>query len=212
MFGKKLIGKIASAMIAGMMVLGCGATVFAAEKTVKVDERYIYHRQCAAVKQYEFIPETTGEYIFQSVCEFAGGGFYVNPNVTVEQGDNMWMDFNSADGINFMLRVHLEGGVPCVVTTQCDGRFVETYLYVEIKRVDVYEDPEEDVKASEVPELTEEQIYIAKLYVRGIMLLAYSEDEDITVEDIDNALENITVEELVAICEEFDYTFWKDAQ
>ena len=56
MFGKKLISKIAAVVMAGIMVIGCGATVFADERIIEVEERNLYFRSYVSTQTFEFVP------------------------------------------------------------------------------------------------------------------------------------------------------------
>ena len=124
--------------------------------------------------------------------------------IEVKQNGNSWLDFDSADGLNFKLRVHLEGGVPCRIFVQCDGYYTTAHVYMTISRVD--NEPETSEPESEVPELTEEQIRDAKAYLKAYALVAYYGD-GITEAEIDEALDELTIEELIEYCEELGYIF-----
>ncbi|WP_034449520.1 hypothetical protein [Butyrivibrio sp. AE2032] len=201
MFGKRFTGKLAAAILAGIMVIGAGMTVLADEKIVTVEEKELLFRSYCPEQTFEFIPEYTGEYIFRSGCDAPTSNRIVDPWIKVEQGDNTWYDFDSApDGFNFKLRVHLEAGVPCEVQVQCQGYFTKYYMPVLISRVET--EPEENA----VPELTEEQIAGARFYLKIFFHIAYA-DEDVTWEEIDEAIDALTVEEIIDICEEIGYKF-----
>lgn len=202
MFGKKLMAKLVAVTIAVVTVIGCGATVLADERITPVENRNLYFRRSVSTQTTEFVPECTGEYIFESIAPEASASRYVNPLIEVRQNGNRWLDFNSADGLNFKLRVHLEGGVPCNVFVQCDGYYNTANVLLKISRVENEPEVEED----EIPDLTEEQIDELKDFVREIMIVAYADDPNITEEDIDEAMQTITVKEMLAICNEFGYT------
>ena len=206
MFGKRLAGKLAAALLAGIMVIGCGATVLADEKIVDVEERDLYFRQYVPTQTVEFIPECTGEYIFQSVAPMPTTSRFVDPLIEVKQNGNSWVDFNSADGLNFKIRVHLEGGVPCRIFVQCDGYYNTAIVTLFISRVENEPAAEETDGGREVRELTEDQIIAAKNFLKEIALVRYA-DDGITEEDIDEVLNELTVEEIIEYCEELGYTF-----
>ena len=204
MLGKKLISKLAAVVLAGIMVIGCGATVFADERIVEVEERNLYFRSYVSTQTFEFVPECTGDYIFRSYAPEASASRYVNPLIEVKQNGMSWLDFDSADGLNFKLRVHLEGGVPCRIFVQCDGYYTKVNVPVVISRVD--NEPEPSETESELPALTEEQIREAKAYLKAYALVAYYGD-GITEAEIDEALDELTVEELIEYCETLGYIF-----
>ena len=204
MFGKKLISKLAAVVLAGIMVIGCGAAVFADERIVEVEERNLYFRQYVSTQTFEFVPECTGEYIFQSFAPTISSSRYVNPLIEVKQNGHSWLDFDSADGLNFKLRAHLEGGVPCRIFVQCDGYYTSANVYMTISRVD--NEPEPSENDNDAPSLTEEQIQDAKAYLKAYALVAYYGD-GITEAEIDEALDELTIEELIEYCEALGYTF-----
>lgn len=204
MFGKKLISKLAAVVLAGIMVIGCGAAVFADERIVEVEERNLYFRQYVSTQTFEFVPEFTGEYIFQSYAPTISSSRYVNPLIEVKQNGHSWLDFDSADGLNFKLRAHLEGGVPCRIFVQCDGYYTSANVTMVISRVENEPVPEET--DSDVPALTEEQIQAAREFLKAYALIAHA-DDGVTEADIDEVLDELTIEELIEYCEMLGYTF-----
>lgn len=75
-----------------------------------------------------------------------------------------------------------------------------------ISRVENEPAAEETDGGREVRELTEDQIIAAKNFLKEIALVRYA-DDGITEEDIDEVLNELTVEEIIEYCEELGYTF-----
>ena len=196
---KKLGKKIATVLIAATMVIGCGAIAFAdeaKENIVPVEERYVLFYHIGMSLTEEFIPETSGEYIIESVCDLPSACSYVDPTGIVIQGDNRWVDFSSRDGLNFRIRASLEAGVPCQISIYLNGyKNGSTTVLLKISRVEEITEPEKPVHEVNGYVLTDEDIEEATNYVRTTLLLIYSEEE------VDEILENITLEELIELCE-----------
>ena len=196
---KKLAKKIATVLIAATMVIGCGAMAFAdeaKENIVPVEERYVLFYHIGMSLTEEFIPETSGEYIIESVCDLPSACSYVDPTGIVTQGDNSWVDFSSRDGLNFRIRASLEAGVPCQISIYLNGyKNGSTTVLLKISRVEEITEPEKPVHEVNGYVLTDEDIEDVTDYVRTNLLLIYSEEE------VDEILENLTLEELIELCE-----------
>ena len=196
---KKLAKKIATVLIAATMVIGCGAVAFAdeaQENIVPVEERYVLFYHIGMSLTEEFIPETSGEYIIESVCDLPSACSYVDPTGIVTQGDNSWVDFSSRDGLNFRIRASLEAGVPCQISIYLNGyKNGSTTVLLKISRVEEITEPEKPVHEVNGYVLTDEDIEDVTDYVRTNLLLIYSEEE------VDEILENLTLEELIELCE-----------
>ena len=196
---KKLAKKIATVLIAATMVIGCGAVAFAdeaQENIVPVEERYVLFYHIGMSLTEEFIPETSGEYIIESVCDLPSACSYVDPTGIVTQGDNRWVDFSSRDGLNFRIRASLEAGVPCQISIYLNGyKNGSTTVLLKISRVEEITEPEKPVHEVNGYVLTDEDIEDVTDYVRTNLLLIYSEEE------VDEILENLTLEELIELCE-----------
>ena len=195
---KKLAKKIATVLIAATMVIGCGAVAFAdeaQENIVPVEERYVLFYHIGMSLTEEFIPETSGEYIIESVCDLPSACSYVDPTGIVTQGDNQWVDFSSRDGLNFRIRASLEAGVPCQISIYLNGyKNGSTTVLLKISRVEEITEPEENEREVYGYVMTDEDIEDAMNYARTYLLLIYSEEE------VDEILENIPLEELIDLC------------